>query len=266
MSLDIDYINVDYIPGGAEYPDRWEAEGQAYRQREAAIGRARLNVPYGERDRNRFDLFHPAGKPKGLVVFVHGGYWIRFDRHFWSHFSAGLTARGWAVAIPSAPLAPEARVRDMTREVARAVETAAGLVPGPIRLVGHSAGGHLVARMGCRDVVLDADVRARIAHILPLSPVSDLRPLRKIAMNDTLRLNEDEARTESPVLHPAPDISVTVWVGAEERPVFLDQAIWLSEAWRAPLRLDPGRHHFDLLNGLEDAESPMVESILGSLD
>ena len=266
MSLDTDYINVDYIPGGAEYPDRWEAEGQAFREREAAIGRARLNVPYGSGDRNRFDLFHPAGKPEGLVVFVHGGYWMRFDRHFWSHFAAGLTARGWAVAMPSYTLAPEARIRDMTREIARAVETAAGLVPGPIRLVGHSAGGHLVARIGCRDVLLDPGVRARIARILPLSPVSDLRPLLEIAMNDTLRLDTDEARAESPVLHAAPDIPVTVWVGAEERPVFLDQAMWLAEAWGAPLRLDPGRHHFDLLDGLEDADSPMVESVLRRSD
>ncbi len=263
MSLDIDYINVDFIPGGADYPERWEAEGQLHREREAAIGRARLNVAYGEGERQKLDLFYPAGKPDGLVVFVHGGYWLRFDRAFWSHFSAGLTARGWAVAMPSYTLAPEARIHEMTREIARAVETAAGLIQGPVRLVGHSAGGHLVARMACRDVVLGPEVRGRIEHIVPLSPVSDLTPLLDIAMNDTLRLDEEEARAESPALHPAPEVPVTVWVGAEERPVFLDQAIWLANAWSAPLRLEPGRHHFDLLDGLGDPDSPLVESILG---
>ena len=262
MSLDIDYVNVDFIPGGAEYPERWEIEGQAYREREAAVGRARLNVSYGEGERNRLDLFHPAGKAEGLVVFVHGGYWLRFDRHFWSHFAEGLTERGWAVAMPSYTLAPEARIRDMTREIARAVEAAGALVKGPIRLVGHSAGGHLVARMGCRDVVLAPDIRARIKHILPLSPVSDLRPLLQIAMNETLGLDEAEAAAESPALHPAPDVPVTVWVGAEERPVFLDQAMFLASVWDASIRIDPGRHHFDLLDPMQDAGSPIVNSIL----
>ena len=48
------------------------------------------------------------------VVFVHGGYWMKFDRSYWSHFSEGLTARGWAVAMPSYTLAPEARIGSMT--------------------------------------------------------------------------------------------------------------------------------------------------------
>jgi acetyl esterase/lipase len=101
MSLDTDYVNVDFIPGGADFPDRWQEEAQAFRAREAAIGRARLNVAYGTGERQKLDLFHPAGKAEGLIVFVHGGYWLRFDRGVWSHFSEGLTASGWAVAMPS---------------------------------------------------------------------------------------------------------------------------------------------------------------------
>jgi acetyl esterase/lipase len=154
------------------------------------------------------------------------------------------------------------RIREITLEVARAIECAAALVRGPMRIAGHSAGGHLAARMGCRDIALSADIRDRLEHIVPISPVSDLRPLLEIALNQTLRLDEAEARAESPSLHEAPETPVTVWVGAEERPVFLDQAIGLSEAWHAPLRLEPGRHHFDVLDGLRDAGSPMVESIL----
>ncbi len=262
MYTDTDFVNVDFIPGGADYPERWAADGQAYREREAALGRARLNVSHGEGERQRLDVFHPAGKPVGLVVFVHGGYWMRFDRTYWAHFAEGLTTRGWAVAMPSYTLAPEARIRAITLEMARAVEAAAGLVGGPIRLAGHSAGGQLVARLGCRDVAIDPDVRARFGKIVPISPVADLRPLLNVTMNETLRLDAEEAAAESPVLHPATDLPVTVWVGAEERPVFLDQAIALSEVWSAELRVDPGRHHFDILDGLRVPDSPIVESIL----
>ncbi|NNE80853.1 MAG: alpha/beta hydrolase [Silicimonas sp.] len=262
MDMDRAYNNADFIPGGADNPDRWLADGRAFRETEAAVGRARLNVSYGGGARQKLDLFHPSGKAAGLVVFVHGGYWMKFDRAYWSHLARGLTARGWAVAMPSYTLAPEARVHEITREIARAIEAAAPLVAGPIRLAGHSAGGHLAARMGCRDVVLNDEVRARLKRIVPISPIGDLRPLLQTALNDTLGMDMDEAEAESPALHAAPDVPVTVWVGAEERPVFLDQARWLAEAWGAVHRIDPGRHHFDVIDGLEMADSPLVAAIL----
>ncbi len=263
MSIDTDYNNVDFIPGGADYPDRWAEDARAFRETEAAIGRARLNVSYGPGERHALDIFHPAGKPEGLVVFVHGGYWIRFDRSDWSHFAAGLTQAGFAVAMPSYTLAPDARIAQITREIARAIETAATLVTGgPIRLAGHSAGGHLAARMGCRDVLLPDVVRARMTRIVPISPLSNLDPLRETLMNDVLGLDEAEAASESPINHPAPETPVTVWVGANERPVFLDQARWLSKAWNADLQIDPGRHHFDVIDGLKTPDGPLTRAIL----
>ena len=256
------YANADFIPDAGSYIERWEMAAQAFREREAAVGRARLNHAYGPHERQKLDLFHPAGPAEGLVVFVHGGYWLRFDRGTWSHFAAGLTARGWAVAMPSYRLAPEARIAGITRDIAEAVTSAAALVAGPLVLTGHSAGGHLVARMGCRDVALPEAVRARLSRIVPLSPVADLRPLLETAMNASLGLDPSEAAAESPVLHPAPEVPVSVWVGAEERPVFLDQARWLAEAWGAEERMAPGRHHFDILDELEDPESPLVRSLI----
>ena len=262
MSLDLAYNNADFIPDGASYPDRWVEEARAWREREAAVGRARLNVAYGTGERQKLDLYLPPGKPEGLVVFIHGGYWMRFHRDVWSHFSEGLTAHGWAVAMPSYTLAPEARISEITRETARAVETAAALVRGPIRLTGHSAGGHLVARLACGGGELAREVRDRIVRVVPISPVSDLRPLCDLTMNATLQLDADEAEEESPVLHLAPDVPVTVWVGAEERPAFLDQARWLAEAWGAEHRIDAGRHHFDVIDGLREPDSPLVSAIL----
>lgn len=263
MSLDLAYNNVDFIPNGADYPEKWATEAHAFRSRETAIGRARLNLAYGPGERQKLDLFLPAGKAQGLVVFVHGGYWLKFDRTYWSQFAQGLTASDWAVAMPSYTLAPAARISQITQEIAQAIAFASDLQTGPIRLAGHSAGGHLVARMLCRDVVLSDGIRDRIEHVVPLSPVSDLRPLLDLTMNDGLRLDPAEAEAESPMRHPKPATPVTVWVGAEERPVFLDQAMWLAEAWNAPLRLAAGCHHFDILDGLETADHPLTQSILG---
>lgn len=259
---DIDYANGEFIADAESFPDRWAEDARAWREVEAAVGRARLNQPYGPGVRQALDLFYPAGRPEGVVVFVHGGYWVQFDRSYWSHFASGLTARGWAVAVPSYTLAPEVRIGAITREVACVIEKAASLVQGPVRITGHSAGGHLAARMGCRDVVLSDDVRRRLSRIVPISPVADLRPLLGLSLNDELRLDAAEVAAESPVLHDGPEVPVTVWVGAEERPAFLDQARWLADAWMCDARVAPGRHHFDVIEELLDPESSLVNAIL----
>jgi acetyl esterase/lipase len=264
MKNDLAYTNVDFIPDGASYPDRWATDAREWRDLEAALGRARLNDSYGPGSRQKIDFFHPAGKPEGLILFIHGGYWMKFDRSNWSHFARGGTERGWAVAMPSYTLAPEARISAMTKEMMQALIHAAGRVQGPIRLAGHSAGGHLVARMLCPDVDLPAEILARLARVMPISPVADLRPLLETSMNATLALDPEEAERESPALCPTPrDVPVTVWVGGDERPVFLDQARFLAEAWpRSDLVIDNGRHHFDVIDGLGDPDSEMLARLL----
>lgn len=265
MKNDIAYQNAEFIPGSEHYPDRWADAARAFREVEAAIGRARLNEPYGDHEREAYDLFHPAGPSDGLVVFVHGGYWRRFDRSYWSHFASGVTASGTCVAMPSYPLAPAVSIADILTSTCRAIETAAARVAGPIFLAGHSAGGHLVAMAVTDASPLSDEVRARVKRVVPISPVSDLRPLLETSMNADFRLDPTMAAAMSPVLQPAPmNVDVTVWVGADERPAFLDQARWLANAWGdARLHVAPGRHHFDVIDPLMDPQSDLVRAILG---
>ncbi|MGR3702067.1 MAG: alpha/beta hydrolase [Paracoccaceae bacterium] len=261
--LDDAYANAAYIPGAADYPPRWERAAAALREGLLEQGLADLDQPYGESARQRFDLFHPGGTAKGLMIFVHGGYWLRFDKSVWSHLAAGALTQGWAVAMPSYDLCPQVRIADITRQIAAAVTAAAGMVAGPIALAGHSAGGHLVARMLQPGLLGDA-VADRLHHVMPISPVSDLHPLLRTSMNAEFKLDAAAARAESPALMterlPVP---VTVWVGADERPVFLDQARWLAEAWGCAHVVDQGKHHFDVIDALADAQSDMIGRLLG---
>lgn len=269
MRNDEAYDNGGHIPGGAEYPDRWAIAAREFRELEASLGRARLNHPYGpggdaSDERHRFDLFFPSGRPQGLVVLIHGGYWRRFGREDFSHLARGVTEAGWACALPSYTLCPEATIPQITVEIAAAIEAAARLVKGPIAVTGHSAGGHLSARMLCSDVPLT--VRDRITACVPVSPLSDLAPLIETSMNADLRLTEASAIAESPV--HAPDVAAvptTVWVGGAERPAFLDQARWLAEAWpQARLHVAEGKHHFDVIEAYEDANSELVQALIRS--
>ncbi|MFZ5710423.1 MAG: alpha/beta hydrolase [Pseudomonadota bacterium] len=261
MRLDEAYSNSRYIPGGEEFPERWAAAAAAFRASRA--GASRLGLAYGPGERNWYDLHLPDRAPEGLAVFIHGGYWMAFSPRDFSHLAAGALARGWAVAMPAYTLAPAARIFEITREVAAAVTAAAGPVDGPIVVTGHSAGGHLSARMACEGV-LPEDVADRLVNVVPISPLSDLGPLRETTMNETLRIDAEEVLEESPAfLLNIPDLPVHVWVGGAERPAFLDQARWLGEAWGVPVTVETDRHHFDVIGGLERAESLLMGALLG---
>lgn len=256
--IDLAYANGAFIAMAETYPPRWAREAAEFR---AAMGTcAHLDLHYGPKPRQQFDLFLPDGAPRGLLVFVHGGYWLEFGRESWSHLAFGAISRGWAVSLPSYSLAPSARLHEMTREIATAVEAAAALVPGPVVVTGHSAGGHLSARMGCADVVLDTNV----LRVVPISPLSDLEPIAATRMNAQLRLDAAEVAAESPARLPLrPGCAAHVWVGAQERPSFLWQARLLSEEWDCPWTACAGKHHFDVIEDLADPESRLVDVCLG---
>jgi len=272
MILDWDdaYSNGAYIAGGDLYPAKWAALAAAFRADLLAAGRAELDLPYGPAERERLDLFRPAGKPEGLAVFAHGGYWMAFDKSSWSHLAAGALERGWAFCVPSYTLAPQARISEISRQVARAIQFAAQHVEGELRLAGHSAGGHLATRMVCEDSPLPGSVRSRIGHVVSISGLHDLRPLLRTKMNATLRMDEAEGAAESPSLkRPVPPCAVTCWVGSDERPEFLRQNDLLATNWAglgASMRSihAEGRHHFNVIEDLADPGSKLVEAYVGS--
>ncbi len=261
IDYDDAYANAAYIPNAEGFVETWTQEAEAFRAQALAQGRAEMDIPYGSSTRQKFDLFTPKAASHGVLIFVHGGYWLKFDKSYWSHLAKGAVERGWHVALPSYDLCPEVRISDITGQIARAVQVIADRCDGAIVLAGHSAGGHLVSRMGVGDLLPDA-VRARIAHVMAISPVSDLRPLLHTAMNRSFQMDMAAAEAESPALMAKPKGKVTVWVGADERPVFLDQARWLSQAWDAPLVVDADKHHFDVIEGLSDAQSQMTSCLL----
>lgn len=262
------YANAPNIPGGERWPGAWAQPAQAYREAMLAAGRARLDLAYGDRPRNRLDLFLPAGEPKGLVVYVHGGFWLRLDRSYWSHLARGAVDSGYAVAMPGYTLCPDVRVAGITTEIGDAIASAAAMVAGPVRLAGHSAGGHLVTRMVSATSPLPAELRSRITLTLSIAGIHDLRPMLRTAMNETLRLDAAEAALESPaLLEPLPETRLLCWVGAAERSEFRRQSALLANAWSglgaATASIEePDRHHFNIIDGLADVRHPMTLALL----
>ena len=266
MSRDWDdaYANMAHIPNGAEIAAAWPGQADAFREKT----KAELGVAYGAKPRQAFDLFLPEGEPKGLVVVIHGGYWMRFGREDFSQLAQGAVARGYAACVPSYTLAPEVRIADITAEMTAAVEHAAVLVEGPIFLTGHSAGAHLAFRLMCEDSALSDAVLSRVSGVTGIGGVYDLRPLMLTELNATLHIDETEALSESPVLlRPKVDVPIAVWVGAAERPEFVRQSRVMAMMWdglgaEVTLVEDEGRHHFDVIDGLLEAHSPLMATVL----
>jgi arylformamidase len=248
------YSNASHILEGAAYPEKWRVAAETFRNRLPQGVTARLDLAYGSKPRNALDLFTPQN-PKGLFVFVHGGYWMSFDRKDWSHLASDALAKNYAVSMPSYTLAPHATITEIVDEIAEAIAFAAGEIAGPIVLAGHSAGGQLVTRAVCEDSQVPANVLARVKHVISISGVHDLRPLLGTQMNETLRLSAREAELQSPALHvPVPGTELVALVGANERPEFIRQSkllanVWLGLGAKTMFVTLPDRHHFNVIEG-----------------
>ena len=260
------YENAPHIPDGEAYPARWAERAAAFR---AAMGeRAVLGAHYGDGHRQWADLFYPGNAPRGVAVIVHGGYWMRFGPRDFSHLASGAVEAGWLAVVPGYTLVPNGTIGAIAREVARCVDVVAGANPGPVRLAGHSAGGQCVARLACTDTPLAERTLARLERVVSISGLSDLRPLLRTSMNHTFDMTAADARAESPaLLDPLPGTSLVAWVGADERPEFVRQNRLLATAWTSLVRSvqcveEAGRHHFDVVEGLERADAPLARAFL----
>lgn len=243
------------------------AAGWAERAARTLAQRDPETVSTGPGERQCFDLYRPEQAVQGLTIVIHGGYWMAFSGRDFAHLIEGPLARGQAVAALTYTLTPEARVAEITAEVARAIEAAAARVDGPIRLIGHSAGGHLATRMLCEGC-LPPEVCGRIERVVSVSGLHDLRPLRRTRMNEALRLDESEAVAESPaLLVPMAGVRVTCVVGADERPEFVRQSALLANIWTG-LGVETravelaGENHFSIIAGLEQPDGALTRLLL----
>lgn len=267
MDWDKAYDNRASVPEFPQFLERWTSAAQAFRDEKAGQGQCELSLSYGKKDRNVADLFLPEGAPKGLVVYVHGGYWRALDKSYWSHLAKGALAKGWAVGIPSYTLAPKVRITEIVAEIGAAIEFLSEKATGDIRLIGHSAGGHLVARMLCEDSPLSDVCQTRVAHTVAVSGLFDLEHLPKTAMNEDLQLDDEEARLQSPAwLNCKHGASISCVVGGEELPEFHRQnellLSWRDQGAKVETSVSEGKNHFSVVEPLEYEDSEILDMLL----
>ncbi len=280
-TLDKNYNLRAAVPEFQAWFDRYEAASVAFRNRWPG----RLDLPYGDGPRQAIDLFLPAATTRPpLLVFLHGGYWQSRDRKDFSFVAEPLVAAGAAVALLGYDLAPAVTMSGIVGQIRDGLAwlhrqgAEQGFDPERILVAGHSAGGHLAAMALATDwpgaFGLPADL---IKGVVAISGVFDLEPIRRCYLNDVLRMDEAEARRNSP-LHlglgqPCP---VLVTVGERETAAFHEQsrayaAKLAAAGWRCALATQPAADHFEIVMTLAAPDTPIVQAIarqmgLGRLD
>ena len=117
--------------------------------------------------RHRLDLYLPKGKKDFPVVFlVHGGAWMLGDNRccgLYASVGEFLASQGIGVVMPNYRLSPSVKHPEHIKDVARAFAWTKNHIaehggrPDEIVLVGHSAGGHLVALLTTDEQYLKAE-------------------------------------------------------------------------------------------------------------
>ena len=219
-----------------------------------------LDMPYGDRERTKIDLYPTAEKTAPCLVFLHGGYWQRNSRELFAMLVEGVAAHGWSVAIPGYSLAPDTSLTEIVTEISRSLDWLAQNggsygISGPVVLSGWSAGAHLVA------MALD---HPRVTAGLAISGVYDLAPIRDTALNNALKLTDQEVATLSPLRLPVVHKRLDIAYGTAELPALVFDSIKLHElrmAAGAPGRLFPieGADHFSILSELRRPDGALVE-------
>jgi acetyl esterase/lipase len=254
------YDNRAAVPGCAAYLDAQNAASARLR----ADVPCRLDVPYGAGERARFDLFPAADADAPCVVFIHGGYWQRGGRETVSIVARGPLERGWSIAFPGYPLAPDATLTEIVASLRAAIDWLVADGPrhgiaGPLVLAGHSAGGHLAAAL------LD---HPAIVAALPISGIFELGPIRDTSLNAALCLSDDEVATLSPLRTPVVAKPMAIAYGTNELEALVADSRDLHArraAAHAPGALIPiaGADHFDVLESLREPDGILTRALLG---
>ena len=128
-------------------PVNWLVPNEGYQQPETQA--------YGDLPRQQLDIYLPQklASQAPVVVFYYGGSWRNGERASYRFVAQALASRGIITVIPDYRLFPEVRYPDFLRDSAKALawvkahQTDWQAQPGPLFIMGHSAGAYNAAML-----------------------------------------------------------------------------------------------------------------------
>ena len=263
------------VPDHQQIFNRWESDSERARARLEGY----LDVPYGPTEAEKLDLFRAQGRSRGLLMYIHGGYWRSLDKKRFSFVAPALVKAGIAVAIPNYALCPVVQVEGIVMQMVQACAwlyrngANFGAPAHRLFVCGHSAGGHLAAMMLCCQWPQYApDLPKKVvSSALSISGLYDLTEIVKVpSINNDVRLTVKSAKKVSPAfMPPATDAPFYTAVGGSENEGFHIQNALIARKWGEARSADvpcPGQNHFTILDQLCRPESSLFGAVLQMAD
>ena len=192
-------------PGAPQYLE----QAMAWSDEVRATARAALNLPYGDDERQKLDVYMPAdataaGAP--VLMFLHGGYWVIGHKDLLGFMAPAITPAPAVLVSVGYRLAPGAKHPQQVDDCRAALRWVYGHIadyggsPDRIHVGGHSAGGHLAAMLTLQReertaLGLPEDV---IKACFPVSGVFDVADTLQDRREAFLR-SEADAQAASPL-------------------------------------------------------------------
>ena len=194
-------------PGAGEYLE----QAMAWSDEVRAKPRCALNLPYGDDERQKLDVYMPGadpGSPAPVLLFFHGGYWVIGHKDLLGFMAPAITPAPALLVPVGYRLAPGAKYPQQVDDCRAALRWVYGHIadyggdPQRIYVGGHSAGGHLAAlitlqRERLAGFGLPPDV---IKGCFPVSGVFDVTETPPERREAFLKSDAD-AREASPMYH-----------------------------------------------------------------
>jgi acetyl esterase/lipase len=230
--------------------------------------------------KHRLDLFVPEGlKDAPVLIFVHGGGWTSGDKNLYSFIGRAFAEQGFVTAVINYRLSPQvqhpAHIEDVARAFAWVYRNIAqyGGNPEKIFVMGHSAGGHLVALLALDEKYLQAHglTLAAIKGAIPISGIYDVTiepPGPFNVYRIVFGTDPQQRRDASPITHVGPNKPPFLIMYAQfDFPGFDAQARQLLSLLReygneAALIQIPNRDHVTIITNIGEPNDPTTQEIL----
>jgi hydroxypyruvate isomerase len=271
-TLDKEYDNRKKVENAAEHIVWYSETSEVTRNSMTSS----LNLTYGNTADETLDLFFPNGSDKGnedrpVHVFIHGGYWKALHKDDFSYVANCLNETNGICAVINYSLIPTVSLDQLVQQCQQSLMwlwqniSDYGGDRELITLSGHSAGGHLVARMigtdwNKLDPKLPTDL---IKGGISLSGIFDLEPIQLSFLNDDLQLDTPCSRRNSPVhLFNRNNCELVCLFGEHEGEEYRSQSESISEVWpNTDAQMLEGHDHFTIVQEMNQAHSTVSTTI-----